>query len=237
MIKLYQYPDPKNVGDNLSLPIVKHFLRRNVTLVPDREQGKLLAVGSIMGKLKPNDVVWGTGCSRDNEVNTSQNTFLAVRGKMTKALIKGEVVPEIYGDPALLLPLLYNPPRHTTHKVGFIPHYIDKPVFKLPDKNGKMIDVNSGWKRFVDQILSCERIVSSSLHGIIVAEAYGVPAEWAVYTDKIYGGRFKFKDYQTGTQRDVRPPGPFSPIPNLADIQTKLISALLGHFGKADRVP
>ena len=231
MIRLYQYPDPKNVGDNLALPIVKHFIRAEIKLVPAQEEGKLLAVGSIMSKLRPNDIVWGTGSSRDNEVNTSQNTFLAVRGKMTRALIKGAAVPEIYGDPALLLPLLYNPKRQITCKVGFIPHYVDKPVFKLPDKHGKMIDVNSGWKRFVDLILSCERIVSSSLHGIIVAEAYGVPAEWAVYTDKIAGGRFKFKDYQTGTQRDVRPPGAFPPIPNLSTIQNGLVSALIGHFG------
>jgi len=185
-----------------------------------------------MSKLRPNDIVWGTGSSKPIEVVSSNNIFLAVRGKMTRTLIKGASVPEVYGDPALLLPLLYKPPRPAkTHKVGFIPHYVDKPGFKVPDKNSKMIDVNSPWKGFVDQILSCEKIVSSSLHGLIVAEAYGVPVEWAVYSNKIVGGRFKFQDYLTGTQRDALPPGTFPEIPNLIHIQHKLISALVGHFG------
>jgi len=232
MIDLYQYKDPRNVGDNLALPIVSHFMGE-VRLVHERVNGKLLAVGSIMSKLQPNDVVWGTGCIRDRTVISRRNTFLAVRGVMTRNLIRGAFVPEIFGDPGLLLPMMYSPRRvEKTCKIGFIPHYVDKPGFKVSDKNCKIIDVNSDWKHFVDQVRACERIVSSSLHGIVVAEAYGVPAEWAVYSDKVLGNGFKFRDYLTGTQREARPPGRFPPIPDLAAVQRKLVSALVGYFKK-----
>ena len=234
MIDLYQYPDPKNVGDNLSLPIVRHFLD-DVHLVSEKVEGKLLAVGSVMSKLMPADVVWGTGCMRNKIVTSTRNTFLAVRGSMTRALIKDAHVPEIYGDPALLLPLLYDPDVKKTHNIGFIPHYVDKPGFRVPDKRCKMIDVNSNWKRFVDEVKSCERIVSSSLHGIVIAEAYRIPAEWAVYSDKVLGQGFKFRDYLTGTQRQVLPPGPFPSIPDLPSIQRKLVAALLSHFKRKPR--
>lgn len=233
MIDLYQCHDPANVGDNLALPIVRHFLGA-ARLVSSRAAGKLLAVGSIMSQLQPNDVVWGTGCISDTPVVSRENTFLAVRGAMTRNLIRNAFVPEIFGDPALLLPLMYSPRITKTHKIGFIPHYVDKPGFKINDKTSVVIDVNSPWRQFIDQVCSCESVVSSSLHGIVIAEAYGVPAEWAVYSNRVIGNGFKFRDYLTGTQREPRPPGPFPPIPDLAVIQRKLIAVLLDHFGTSN---
>ena len=52
---------------------------------------------------------------------------------------------------------------------------------------------------------ACAYIVSSSLHGICVAEAYGIPAVWVRLADNIVGGEFKFRDYYASTGRDMHP--------------------------------
>jgi len=88
------------------------------------------------------------------------------------------------------------------------------------------------WKEFVNEILSCEKVISSSLHGIIIAEAYGVPAEWVVFSNRVIGNGFKFRDYLTGTGRDIIGPGEFPRISEIEKIQIGLIQALESKFGK-----
>ena len=46
-----------------------------------------------------------------------------------------------------------------------------------------------------DEILKCRKIVSSSLHGIIVAHAYGIPAVWQKFSGNIFGDDIKYQDY------------------------------------------
>ena len=51
---------------------------------------------------------------------------------------------------------------------------------------------------FIDEMLSCEALLSTSLHGVIVAHAYGIPVRWCVATDaarQIHGDGTKFEDY------------------------------------------
>jgi pyruvyltransferase len=56
-------------------------------------------------------------------------------------------------------------------------------------------------KKFVKQIHECEYILSSSLHGIIIADSYGIPAYHIELSDKIIGGQWKFKDYYESVKR------------------------------------
>lgn len=224
MINYYQYNDRENIGDCLSEVILPFFLPNGFRLVDKYVEGKLCAVGSIMDAVKDKDTVWGTGIIKEEERYNFKNTkFLAVRGKLTRDRISGVEVPEVYGDPALLLPLMYNPKIKKTKKVGYIYHYVDK----IP---GDSISVTLYWKDFIDKVLECEKIVSSSLHGLIIAEAYGIPATWKVYSDRIVGGEFKFHDYLTGTGREIQSPGKLPPIQSLDKIQQGLINALKKHY-------
>jgi pyruvyltransferase len=52
----------------------------------------------------------------------------------------------------------------------------------------------------IEKILDSKFVISSSLHGVIVAEAYGIPAKLLriAETEPL----FKFNDYYAGTGRD-----------------------------------
>lgn len=217
--------ETKNVGDTLAPVLLEGFTDKTVEPVPSYESGKLLVVGSFLEMVEENDIVLGIGSNKPDLFLDSPKgvRYLAVRGKLTRDHIRGADVPEVYGDPALLLPLVYRPVVEKTRKVGIIPHYVDKPLFYGKED---YIDIERNWKDVVRDILSCERVVSSTLHGIVIAEAYGIPASWAVYSDKIAGGDFKYQDYFSGTDRGSQIPfTDLPPIENLEDIQERLLRA------------
>ena len=127
--------------------------------------------------------------------------FRAVRGPQTRAFLidKGYDVPEIYGDPALLLPQYYKPKIEKKFKLGIIPHYSDYELVEEWYKDEDHINIINlmtlSIESTTDEILKCHKIVSSSLHGIIVAHAYGIPAVWQKFSENLFGDDIKFQDY------------------------------------------
>lgn len=243
VLSFYRYPHPNNVGDTLTPEILRHFIPDDVIIQQVREnrKGKLLGVGSIMRAMQAGDTVWGSGVMHktDQFPHAPGSKFLAVRGKLSREILlrNGGDVPEVYGDPAVLLPLIYRPEVEVTHEVGIIPHFVDRQRVRTRRQRKhiggsasfKMIDVFLPWRDFVDEVLSCKRIVSSSLHGIIIAEAYGVQAEWRILSHRVLGKGFKFLDYLTGTEREQQMEGYFPPIDPevLASQQQGLLDVLL----------
>ena len=231
MIKSYWWP-ARNFGDTLTPIILKHFTGQEIKPAQRTDTGKFLAVGSILHLIKENDIVWGSGLNRRMPIPIPAGVkFLAVRGPITRAYLKGNV-PEVYGDPAILLPLIYNPKIEKKYEMGVIPHHVDKEFIKLKPGD-KFIDIQEDWKKVVDDILSCKKIMSSSLHGIIAAEAYGIPAIWAKYSDKIRGREMKYQDYFLGSGRTRQKY--FTEIPPIKDLDKKqkvLINALMAWKNK-----
>ncbi|MER0133036.1 hypothetical protein MBP13_000345 [Klebsiella pneumoniae] len=82
--------------------------------------------------------------------------------------------------------------------MGIIPHLKDYDYFKnkyRSNKNIKVIDLKTKDIEFVvDEIISCEYILSTSLHGVIVAQAYDIPTLWIKHNDINTDG-IKFYDY------------------------------------------
>jgi pyruvyltransferase len=216
-----------NVGDSLQIPIVGHFLNVNINPVGKDEGKKLMVIGSELHRARKGDVIWGQGIRKTIHRTLRGVKVLAVRGVLAHEYIHGVKIPDVYGDPALLMPLIYNPETEKKHKIGIIPHFSDKD--NHPD--GHVIHVSLHWRDFIKEILSCERIISSSLHGIILAEAYGIPAEWAIFGNT-WKWRLKYFDYLTGTGREIQYPGELPPIPDLKAVQKRLIKALYSHYGR-----
>jgi len=171
-----------------------------------------LGIGSILHFTLKNDIVWGSGFICDNEkCREKPLQVYAVRGQLSRQMLLGQGIkcPEIYGDPALLFPRFYNPIIEKKYDLGIIPHYVDAQNENLKNfisEKVLIIDIKSGYQKVITSILSCKKIVSSALHGIIVADAYGIPAMWLEFSDKVVGKGFKFRDYFLSVQRkDTEP--------------------------------
>lgn len=208
--RAHWYVGVPNLGDVLSAVVLEWITGHKPVWVTRRYEGKVLAIGSILeSALAPNDIVWGAGLIRDAGLQPPSNTrFLAVRGPLTCDRIAGDV-PQVYGDPALLLPIFHSREIRKEHQIGVVPHYVDRDVVRINDPAVLIIDVRDPWESVVDTIRACEVVVSSSLHGLIVAEAYKIPCVWVSITDRLVGGWFKFNDYFMGTGREKREPVPW----------------------------
>lgn len=103
-----------------------------------------------------------------------------------------------YGDPGLLASRMIKKAT-PVHKIGVVPHYVDKnhpTVLELSrDPDFTVIDVEQDWKQMLTQISVCDLILSSSLHGMIVADSYEIPNARLSFSDAIVDGDFKFFDY------------------------------------------
>jgi len=200
-----------NFGDILTPVILGHY-GVQVSWAGRGHAGKILAVGSILDRMLPGDIVWGTGAiplpGGKKYIPPQGVRFLAVRGPKTRSLIEGEV-PEIYGDPAILLPQVLPQTKTNEFEVGVILHEVEKDIPPVQDPKVLWIDINSGVVPVVQAINRCQVVLSSSLHGVIAAEAYGVPTVWVKATDRINGGSWKFDDYYLSTGREPVPAVPW----------------------------
>lgn len=162
---------------------------------------KYMMIGSIISSADKNTTVWGSGIISSKVKVCPDSTYLSVRGPITYEIVKqqGGKAPPIFGDPALICPKIHFPKCTKKYEIGIMPHYVDyeqcvKSFSKL--KNVKIINIlNSNPFMVIDEILKCKRIVTSSLHGIIVCNAYGVPVSWVKLSDKLVGDSSKFFDH------------------------------------------
>ena len=154
-----------------------------------------MITGSILADAKENTTVWGAGLGSFKEV-VPQCDLRAVRGPLTgmKARAVG-LKCDTFGDPALLLPRFYDPSPPRKHKIGIIPHFVDTYAAHQYFREEKIINILDSTEKVINEILSCNTIVSSCLHGLIVAEAYGIPTQHITFGDTLAGDGFKFFDY------------------------------------------
>jgi hypothetical protein len=160
-----------------------------------------MTAGSILGLARENCIVWGSGILSRTVAFPRPASITAVRGPYTRerVLALGYACPEVYGDPALLLPkLLPSTGGPPCRPLGVVPHFreLDETRRAFEGSEGvRIVDVRLPIEEVVREIVGCERIVSSSLHGLVVAHAYRVPAGWASFGGKLRGDQVKFLDH------------------------------------------
>ncbi len=230
----------RNWGDDLNYYFLRELTGRPVIMYHNFKLAKwlhlnnFLCIGTLLDAVNYSNeetIVWGSGVSGQERTFVHPKKIFSVRGPKTKEFCDryGVQCSEVYGDPALLLPLVYQPRRgvqcsiaassvqdvqKASYRLGIIPHVVDlhHPVIEeIREKYGDeilIIDLAhyKKWTDVIDQICSCERILSSSLHGLIVSDAYQVPSCWIELTGKISGGYFKFFDYALSVNRCFESP-------------------------------
>tara|TARA_R100001463_G_scaffold12769_10_gene34442 strand:- start:1518 stop:2285 length:768 start_codon:yes stop_codon:yes gene_type:complete len=210
------YKHTPNWGDALNKVMIERISGKKLKWVNTNDgntKQKYIVLGSILQWADEHTILWGPGfIGDDRRLSKKPKKICAVRGPLTREIIinQGFDCPEVYGDPALLYPRLYNPMHiKKKHKIGIIPHYIDakNPWIQRCKRYGvKIINILDPVNKVVDEILECEKIAASSLHGIIAADAYGVPSTWIELSDKVLGKGFKFRDYFMSVGRKDREP-------------------------------
>ena len=211
-LKLYYWGHPiiryvYNFGDLLSPLLLKHYCGESaVELSLSAENGDVFSTGSIIEHI-PEDkyaIILGSGLIQDAVRKLPFARCYAVRGELTKARLGiTEDIP--LGDPALLLPKVLPFTGVRDKAVGIVPHFqhyshpdLD-PFRNNPDY--RVINVRAEPEYVIKEICSCSCIVSSSLHGLIVADAYGIPNIRLAVGHTLYGGDYKFEDYYSAIGR------------------------------------
>lgn len=210
----------KNWGDDVSTVIVK-CINSHLNIIPLRyswnilNRENVLCIGSIISWLTNNNsIIWGSGVVYpEQSISGTPKRVLAVRGPLTRnyLLRQGIDCPQIYGDPALLFPRYYKPNLKKKYKLGIVPHFRDKDntyIEKIKhERCVTIIDVQDiqNWHKFIDKICECEFVCSSSLHGIIISDAYKIPNAWIEF-ESGESKRFAFCDYFLSVNKNICEP-------------------------------
>lgn len=195
-----------NFGDLIGPLVVSKMLAlRDLTDTVPALSRRLMSVGSVLHFADTGDVVWGTGINGTKSQRDHRFVSLdvrAVRGPLTRDYLqaRGIPVPEVYGDPALLLPFLMPELVELAtvkkHPVTVVPNFLDYGRYRSDDS--RLLNPQAPLLTCLRRIAQSELVVGSSLHGIVVAEALGVPARLIAGSEP----PFKYLDYYRGSGRE-----------------------------------
>lgn len=248
----YDYPQKLNFGDEITPEIIERIWGRKTTWSPPSEC-EVAGAGSIIEIMQElsngNHIkVWGSGFIKPGVNNSHENLdFYAVRGKKTLARIRNRHDVTL-GDPGLLANLVYKSSSAKKYKVGIVAHYVDldNPIIQPLSSREEYLVINplDSPQKVVKDITSCEIIFSSSLHGLIISDSFGIPNYWMPLSQKLTGGDYKFTDYYSSTDRKIQLFSAeklmnnkliesfieqYKPVTNLSELQEGLIKSFPIH--------
>lgn len=208
-VPLVWWPVTPNFGDLLSPWLFEKITGKPVVRgTPD--QVNYVSIGSVLKRVTPKALVWGTGSfgNEQNEQIELDAEYFAVRGPLTRARLVdlGASVPKVYGDPGLLAPVYYWPDIPKTHEIGVVVRWSEGKWKEARLGPGvKLIDLGTDRiEDTIDAMLACKRIVTSSLHGLVISDAYGIPAAW-LESGTPNGRDYKFHDYALSVNKHREP--------------------------------
>lgn len=203
-----------NIGDLLSVIIIQMMCEKyKIDFQKTTNKTRhLYGIGSILLGTQ-NACVWGSGFGYDFSSRKMFSILHSLRYSLDIRALRGPETVRILhsigysrqktnvplGDPAVLLPLFYNADTNEKMDYLIIPHASVFDKYFKQYKKSVISPFCLDWKSFINKILSAKLIISSSLHGLIIAEAYGIPA--VMLSDTPSSDITKYKDWYYSTNR------------------------------------
>ena len=210
-----------NFGDELNVPVGKFLFGDNITFNKKNIPGSIRLIGSNLGDVENEDLACGVGIHHHSQkIKSTLADYRCVRGPLSLKYLqsRGVSIKNIFlGDPALLLKAFYEPiiNKELKDKIGVVPHISNIDYFKhqVDQLDGfYLINPTNNWEQVVSEIYSCKSVISSSLHGLICADAYDKPNVWIKVPGKSIppcdkntdNGDFKYWDYFMSQGRQIK---------------------------------
>ena len=246
---------PRNWGDELNKSFLEYITHKKFYFIPFsssylKPMTHYILIGSVLTVYNLNKtIVYGSGIlDPSKEITGVPEKVISVRGPKTREILmkNGIECPEVYGDPALLLPVFYQPKLASgKRRIVVIPH-METSAKTVKECCERIIDDYSilslsdynRWTDIVDAICSAKFVVSESLHGLIVAEAYGIPNVWVEFKDHPDYWDFKYNDFYASINK-TRKRIKLQEKPDFGDIQAQIntwekgeipYNKILSHF-------
>jgi pyruvyltransferase len=200
----YHWTGVPNFGDAMAPLLLARFAELSTEWGTVSHAG-VVTTGSILEHVPPlwDGAVLGTGKLREDSqlhLHTGTAAVFGLRGPLTAR----QCPPGNYalGDPGLMVSELIAMPDKV-YDLGIVPHWSDKELEHRAEFQGggrwdvRVISPRGEPLAVIAEIARCHRVVTSSLHGAVTADAFGIPrrVELAGLTRAADKGTFKWRDY------------------------------------------
>ena len=194
------YDKTPNVGDDLNMILISSLQERCTYIQRSGCLPHILGVGSILHFATQKSLVWGSGfiseAIRPKEKVLSEMKVFALRGELSKEVLRplnADARNCPLGDPAILMPKIYSPTNiQKKFRLGIVPHLADadSPWISVFEriKGVTILRLDQNPILFINRLNECDYIASSSLHGLVLADAYSIPNVRLKLSDRIVGG-------------------------------------------------
>lgn len=210
-LNVYVWQDVPNWGDQLGLYLIQYYVshKYETHAVDDIKKADIIGLGSTLHHIPEGwkGIIAGTGrISNEKPVGLLPSPIiLGVRGyySLDRPIIGLE--NGVFGDPGLITSRIITGSFQEPADIGIIPHWSDTALkydsrFYGPWTTKFINPFRTIWEVIWD-IMVCKKIVTSSLHGAVIADAYGIPRRIvparSMLANPHEGGMFKFKDYMS----------------------------------------
>lgn len=195
MVPMFWHIGRPNFGDDFNPALFEALTGMPIRLIRDRSVPHFLGMGSIADKATEASTILGAGLITPAPPVARPRRIIALRGALSQNLLAAEA-QVLLGDPMVLIDRLVRAAPEIA--IGFVPHVSSvRLAARIAPPDMLVIDPGKAPWQVIRDIARCRRIISQSLHGLIVADALAIPNLWVAPSAKMTGGRFKFDDYFT----------------------------------------
>lgn len=210
LVRSYYWREEPNFGDAIAPLLLERFADLDSAWTPVHK-AQVASVGSILEHIPPlwPGAILGSGQLYENShlnLHAHAGVMLALRGPLTARSVPG--FSGALGDPGLLADELLDEVPRKTHALAVIPHWSDHKLALDPRYDSfdpLFIDPAEDPLSIIRRVGSCQKVVTSSLHGMILADAFGIPRRFLWSDTLSREGDFKFRDYSASVSTPFEP--------------------------------